>query len=440
MTTMFAHYLELAVRHLRRNPVLTALMLATLAVGVAAAMATLTVLRAMSADPIPARSDRLFVPLLDLRPAGDGDDDHPPRLLSYRDAIALEAAHRGLRESVVYMVAPAVTPARADVRPFFAHGLVVDADIFPMFDIPIVRGAAWSAADEQRAARVIVVREGFAARVFGDVDVVGRTLRLDREDYTVAGVVADSWRPLPRFYRLIGGAGAFTGDDDLFVPVTTAIATEMQPNGQRSCYGGGNRPGFAGLLESECVWLHVWVELRSAADAPAYRDFLAGYVAEQRKLGRFPRADNNRLYNVNQWLAVNKVVARDSRLQTYLAFGFLLVCLVNTIGLMLAKFTARAGEIGVRRALGASRLTVFHQYLTEAGVIGLAGGGAGLGLTYVFLWLMSRRSQQLAALAHLDWVMFATTFGLAVGASLLAGLLPTWRACQVRPAVQLKSQ
>jgi putative ABC transport system permease protein len=438
---MFAHYLELAVRHLRRNPVLTALMIVTLAVGVAASMSTLTVLRAMSADPIPQKSDRLFVPLLDLRP-DDGNDRgaEPPYLLSYRDAIALEAAHEGVRESVVYMVAPAVQPERPGARPFFAHGLVVDADAFTMFDIPVVRGAAWTADDDRRAARVAVVRESLAARAFGDVDPIGRSLRLDRQDYTVVGVVADSWNPLPRYYRLIGGPGAFTGADDLFVPLATAIATELSPNGQRSCYGGDTRPGFAGLLASECVWLNLWVELGSAKDAAGYRDFLAGYVADQRKLGRFPRPDNQRLYNVNQWLAANEVVARDSRLQTYLAFGFLIVCLINTVGLMLAKFTARAGEIGVRRALGATRRTVFHQYLTEAGVIGLVGGAGGLGLTSLFLWLMSRRSQQLAALAHLDWAMFATTFVLAIAASLIAGLLPTWRACQVRPAVHLKTQ
>lgn len=440
---MFVHYLELAVRHLRRSPVLTVLMIATLAVGVAASMATLTVLRAMSADPIPSKSDRLVTVLVDNRPA-DGTDagGEPPYLLSFPDASALEAAHRGVRETVLYMVTPAVTPERPDVRPFFGHGLVADSDLFAMFDIPVVRGAAWSAVDDERAARVVVVREGLAARVFGgDVDPIGRTLRLDRKDFQVIGVVPDSWSLQPRFHRLIGGQGAFTGDDELFVPLSAAVASELAPTGQRSCYVDEPPwPGFSGIFQSQCVWTHVWIELASASDVPALRDFVAGYVAEQRKLGRFPRADNQRVYDVNQWLAANEVVARDSRLQTYLAFGFLVVCLVNTIGLMLAKFLARAGEIGVRRALGATRRTVFHQYLTEAGVIGLVGGAAGLGLTYVFLWMMSQRSAQLAALARMDWPMFATTFALAIAASLVAGLLPTWRACQVRPAVQLKTQ
>ena len=130
----------------------------------------------------------------------------------------------------------------------------------------------------------------------------------------------------------------------------------------------------------------------------------------------------------------------DERLQTWLAFGFLLVCLVNVVGLLLAKFTARSGEIGVRRALGAPRVEVFKQYLTEAGVVGLAGGLVGVAFTFAILALMARQSASMKALAHMDWVMLATALAVSLLASLLAGLLPTWRACQVRPAVQLKSQ
>jgi putative ABC transport system permease protein len=94
----------------------------------------------------------------------------------------------------------------------------------------------------------------------------------------------------------------------------------------------------------------------------------------------------------------------------------------------------------VRRALGAPRVEVFKQYLTESGVVGAIGGLLGVALTFGILALMARQSEQVRAIAHMDWVMLATALGLSLAASLLAGLLPTWRACQVRPAVQLKSQ
>jgi putative ABC transport system permease protein len=94
----------------------------------------------------------------------------------------------------------------------------------------------------------------------------------------------------------------------------------------------------------------------------------------------------------------------------------------------------------VRRALGAQRSEIFRQYLIEAGVVGLVGGVVGLVLSFGGLWLISRQSEAMEAVARMDWVMLVTTLALAVAASLIAGLLPTWRACQVTPALQLKSQ
>jgi putative ABC transport system permease protein len=147
-----------------------------------------------------------------------------------------------------------------------------------------------------------------------------------------------------------------------------------------------------------------------------------------------------RSFDVMQWLAEREVVGDDSRLQTWLAFGFLLVCLVNTVGLLLAKYSARSGEIGVRRALGAPKAELFKQYLTESAVVGLVGGLAGLGLTFAALWVLAQQSDAMAKLARMDPTMLLVTLLLAVAAALLAGLLPTWRACQVVPAVQLKTQ
>jgi putative ABC transport system permease protein len=94
----------------------------------------------------------------------------------------------------------------------------------------------------------------------------------------------------------------------------------------------------------------------------------------------------------------------------------------------------------VRRALGASRSEIFRQFLTEAAVIGLVGGGIGLLLSFGGLWLISLQSEEMALVAKMDWAMLATTLCLSLGASILAGLLPTWRACQVTPALQLKTQ
>ena len=117
-----------------------------------------------------------------------------------------------------------------------------------------------------------------------------------------------------------------------------------------------------------------------------------------------------------------------------------MVCLINTVSLLLAKFLRRSGEIGIRRSLGASRTDIFKQCLVEAGSIGLAGGVLGLGFAAIGLWLIRQQPDEYAQLAQMDVSTLWMTFVLAVGVSLLAGLLPAWRAMQIPPALQLKSQ
>ena len=133
-----------------------------------------------------------------------------------------------------------------------------------------------------------------------------------------------------------------------------------------------------------------------------------------------------------------KVVSRDMEVQVGLAFAFLIVCLVNTVGLLLAKFTRKSSEIGLRRALGASRRQVFAQFLIESGVVGLTGGLFGLLLTLLGLVAVRALYSDYKAVAFLDWPMVLTTIFVAILAALLAGIYPTWRACRVQPAAQLK--
>jgi putative ABC transport system permease protein len=255
----------------------------------------------------------------------------------------------------------------------------------------------------------------------------------------ITGVLAP-WRPMPKYYWLIGGNNRFSGTDDVFIPLRNAIANESSPNGNVNCSGEGPEPGYVGLLNSECVFIQYWVELADAGDRDAYLERLRGYVAAQKAVGRLPLGQQSRLLDVIELMDDQEVLGDDTVLQTMLAAGFLLVCIVNTVGLLLAKFTSHAGEIGVRRALGATRGQVFQQYLVQAGVVGAAGGLLGLGLTFGGLWVLAQQSAEVAAVAHMSPTMLLATVGTSIVAAVLAGLLPTWRACQVVPAIQLKTQ
>ncbi len=439
---MFRYYFQLGLRSLRRNPMLTALMVVTLAVGVAASMATFTVLYVMSGDPIPSKSDRLFVPRLDNAPlVGYAAGDEPSDQLTYQDATNLLASGQGLRRTAVYGVGTGIDSGRPDVPPFLVQGVAPTRDFFAMFEVPFLYGSPWDAASEIAKADVIVLNRETSEKLFGQVNPVGRTIRMENEAFKVVGVT-DTWNPLPRYYRLINGnGGSFTGADQFFIPFQTAIRLEMGNNGNNNCSGAGpSEPGWQGWLKSECDFIQFWFEGKTAADQPRLKEFLGAYVTDQKKLGRYPRPINVRMENVMEWMKHLGVVSADAKLSTWLAFGFLLVCLVNTVGLLLAKFSARAGEVGVRRALGATKREIFRQFLIEAAVIGLMGGILGLLLSFGGLALISLQSEEMATVAKMDWSMLAMTFGLAVGASILAGLLPTWRACQVTPALQLKTQ
>ncbi len=438
---MFRYYLTLGFRNLRRNPVLTALMVITLAVGIGASMSTLTVLYVMSGDPIPSKSGHLFVPRLDnglLRDRQPGDE--PDDQMTYRDASNLLASGQGVRRTAIYGLATAIESGRDNLPPSLVNGIAPTADFFAMFEVPFLYGNAWNANDEASKSDVVVLSRKQSEKLFGNSNPVGKRIRLESADFQIVGVI-DHWHPLPRYYRLINGnGGSFDGEEDFFIPFQTAVRHEMGNNGSNNCSGDAPAPGYQGWLDSECTWIQFWFEGRSAADQKPLKDYLDAYVTEQKKLGRFQRPLNNRLHNLREWMEHVGVVSKDSKLSTWLAFGFLLVCLVNTIGLLLAKFSARAGEVGVRRALGATRREIFRQYLIEAGVIGLVGGGFGLLLSFGGLWLISQQSDEMATVAHMDWAMLGLTLTLSIAASLIAGLLPTWRACQVMPAIQLKSQ
>ncbi len=433
---MFGYYLNLALRSFKRNKALTALMVLAIALGIGACMTTLTVFHVLSGDPIPQKSDRLYYVQLDpqtLRGYQPGEE--PLVQVTRFDAEELLRQKRGDRQAMMTGGSVSVTPGRSGLVPFLSDARYASADFFSMFDVPLLYGRGWTAKEDDAHARVAVISKSLNQRLFNGGNSVGRQVRLDKADFTIVGVL-DDWKPTPAFYDM--NQDTYGDREDVFLPFSTSRDLQMSRNGSMDCWNDSN--GDPTSLNAPCVWIQYWVQLDTPAKAKAYRDYLKSYSAQQHKAGRFERPTNVRLRNVMEWLTFNKVVPSDVVMQLWLGFGFLLVCLVNTVGLLLAKFLRRSGEIGVRRALGASKLEIFKQCLVEAGMIGLAGGIVGLGLSLLGLWAVRTQPASYAKLAHLDLGMLLVTFALAIVASLLAGLLPAWRAMQVTPAIQLKSQ
>jgi putative ABC transport system permease protein len=435
---MFAYYVKLGWLSIRSNPWLSLLMVAAIAIGIGASMTTITVNYIMGSDPIPQKSDSLYYVQLDnWDPNSESDDGfEPPDQVTYIDAMALMRADKAFRQVASNRSGLVLQPEGEDERPFSVDTRNTWADFFPMFDVPFLYGSGWDDAADQGREQVVVLSRETNERVFGGEDSVGRDVNLNGRDYRVVGVM-DEWLPVPKFYDVTNGA--FNEPEEVYIPFTVADELDLPRNGNTNCW----KPIDEGqtLKDSECVWIQFWAELRNPQEKQDYMNFLNAYAEEQKALGRFPRPLNNRLSDVMEWMENQHVVDNDARVMLGLSLLFLVVCLLNTIGLLLAKFLRKTGDTSVRRALGARQSDLFAQHMIEAGLIGLAGGVIGIGLTLLGLkGIEVLFGDMVENLVDMDWVMVLATIGLAIVSALLAGLYPTWQACRIPPASQLKTQ
>lgn len=439
---MFGHYLDLAARQLQRSPWLTLLMVVLTGVGVAATMTTLAALRAISGDPVPGKSAQLFVPQIDNQgPQAGWAKGEPPPSLSYIDAMALLRSNGARHTTLTAPLTTAVIPDDPNQAPIAVRGYATTADFFTMFNVPFRYGSGWS--DAASDGNVAVIGAQLDRKLFGGGNSVGRFVNIGGHSFRIVGVL-DDWNPQPRFYA---GADVNAIADrreptQLFIPFARALALQtIGHDGSVMCPPSYHGAGWSTLLASGCDWISAWVELPTTADVARYRTFLEDYAAEQQQLGRFNWAPNVQLRDLHDWLEHMHAVPQANRIAVVLAIGLQAVCLLNTLALLLARFMRRQGEVGIRRALGASQRTIVMQFLIEAALVGATGGVIGIMLTTIGVHRIGDLfGDRMAGLVRIDGRLFALTLGVAVATLLVVGILPAWRAAGVPPSRQLKSQ
>ena len=217
---MLAYYFDLALRSFRRNRVLTALMVLAIALGIGASMTTLTVFYVLSGDPIPQKSAQLFTPQMDPQSmdgyiAGEEPDDQ----LSRYDAEALLREAKGDKQALMTGGGVAVQPDRAGLAPFGLDARYTSADFFAMFDVPMLAGNGWTKAQDDSHDRVAVISNKLAEKLYGTTQAVGKSLRMDGNDFRVVGVM-DDFRPTPKFYDL--NSDRFGEVEQIYLPFTTS--------------------------------------------------------------------------------------------------------------------------------------------------------------------------------------------------------------------------
>lgn len=440
---MFSYYLRLAWASLRRTPVLSGLMVLALGFGIGAFMTTFTVYYLMSGNPIPHKSGVLYAVQLD-----NWDPNDPPTesardvqpQLTWRDGnYLMHADTPAVRQAQMYGSGVVVVPEDEEDPPFEENVRATWGTFFTMFDVPFLHGQPWSRGEDDERAAVVVIGRELNDRLFNGENSVGKALRLDDNFYTIVGII-DDWQPVPRFYHS-DYSRAYADTAQIFMPMTTAVGLEMPPWGNTNCWKAPpeDLPPMEGFLQSECVWTQFWAELETRQKVDEYKSFLDNYVRDQKAIGRFERPLNTFLSDVMEWMDVMEVVRDDNRVLIRLSFLFLLVCVLNTVGLLMAKFMGKSNEVALRRAMGASRRDVFQQNLVEVGLIGVLGGLAGTGLAWLGLRAVENLYRGYEHLVSLDATMLLTAIAVATGFAILAGMYPVWRVSRLAPSRLLKT-
>ena len=192
---MFGYYFQLALRSFRRNKVLTALMVLAIALGIGASMTTLTVFYILSGDPMPGRSHTLFYVQMDPQ-SMDGyvAGEEPEEQVTRFDAEALLREKKGDRQALMTGGGISIEPDKQGLSPFVVDARYSSAEFFAMFDAPFAHGNGWTASDDDARARVAVISKKLNDKLFDGGNSVGKSIRIDQNDFRVIGVL-DEWRP-----------------------------------------------------------------------------------------------------------------------------------------------------------------------------------------------------------------------------------------------------
>jgi predicted permease len=367
------------VRTLTRQPAFALAAVGTLALGIGANAAVFSVVSGVVLRPLPfAEPDRLVQitgtsPLEAASAAQNAAGGALQNLDEYRRQSRSFAAMAGSEVTARY-----VRHSEGSER---VMAVQAEEDFFPILGVSPLRGRTFGRGDPRNVA---VISEGFwIARLGGDPSVIGSTLTLDDQPYTIIGVMPASFQFPYRAGSILTGV-AVEGRTDLWTP----FSRPLRPRSRIGGVVGRLRPGV------------------SVASAQGELSAIARQLEAQ-----YPETNKDRGVRITPLsAAVVSPAVRRPLFVLFAAVGLLLVLACsNVANLLLVRLTLRLREIAVRRALGAGRLRLLRQFLTESLLISIAGGGAGLGVAWWGTTYVMRLAGSRIPRAHevgLDWRVF----------------------------------
>lgn len=419
----YATAATLAAHGVRRHPRSSLMVVVVMALGLASSMTVLTVFRTLAGDPLHGRGAAVQTVLRQSQgralAAGDA--------LVKADVAKRVAGGAGHMRVMAAVVSTDKVQTDAERGPSIADAAVLAATsrVGEVFGIPLARGRWWSVQDDREHTPVAVVSQALAERLYGTTDVLGRTIRVGGSLLRIIGV-RGAWQPTLRFYAQ-GSAMYQRKMAEVLVPLSVAMDAKL----------GVSTFACSGLMNDvwhECLIAQIWAYGLDAAE----RTQLLGLIPASDTPDTTGTHANYRLLNVTAWLRLQHVLPDSVRAYVWVAAAFLALCLFNAAGILAARFMRRGPELGVRRALGASRRDVFAQHLFESGCLTLLGGLLALPLVLGALALLRAQTVEYGAIVHFDVGTFFALCVVTVITGLLVGLYPAWRAAVRPPAWQIK--
>jgi predicted permease len=399
--------LRYAARQLRRSPGFALIAILTLAIGIGGVSAVFSVVESVLLRPLPF--------------------DHPEALVRLHEGVEHQFSPADLpapdvirfaRDNRTFAQVGGFVGAQLEVsgagKPFQARAERITASLLPMLGVQPTLGRAFTQDDDQNSQPVALISNGvWQTRLHADPKVIGNTIYLDRRPYTIVGV-------MPAGFQFPLNAGRLS-NRDVWVPMSFT-PDEKQDETDNFQYGAIAR-------------------LRPGVRLPQAQQDLRRMVASVES--EIPTQYGIHLTSDVQLLQDESVRGALPLLMTLAAASaiILLIACVNLANLLLVRAAGRQREFGVRAALGAARITVIRQLLTESLVLSAAGGALGISLAVTLVRIAAAKipdSLPRTGEITLHWPVLLVALALTAFTGILCGLAPALAGSRPNVTAALK--